>query len=62
MTDSFDDYLKSIDELIFTEKTKKTILDKKLVEVKSKINEPEQKTEVQEAIIPPEIGKIKQQS
>jgi len=54
MTDSFDDYLKSIDELIFTEKTKKTILDKKQVEVKSKINEPEQKTEVQEAIIPPE--------
>ena len=54
MTDSFDDYLKSIDELIFTEKTKKTILDKKQVEVKSKINETEQKTEVQEAIIPPE--------
>jgi hypothetical protein len=54
MADSFDDYLKSIDELIFNEKTKKTIGDKKQVEVKSKINEPEQKTDVQEAIIPPE--------
>lgn len=54
MTESFDDYLKSIDELIFTEKTKTTIGDKKQFEVKSKINEPEQKTEVQEAIISPE--------
>ncbi|MCU0405741.1 MAG: hypothetical protein MUE64_02000 [Ignavibacteriaceae bacterium] len=54
MTDSFDDYLKSIDELMFAEKTKKTIIDKKQVEVKSKINEPEKKTEVQESIIPPE--------
>lgn len=55
VTESFDDYLKSIDELIFTEKTKTTIGDKKQFEVKSKINEPEQKAEVQESIISPEV-------
>jgi hypothetical protein len=52
MTDSFDDYMKSIDELIFTEKTKKTIGNKQQVEVKSNINQPEQKVEAQESIIP----------
>lgn len=51
--DSFDDYLKSIDELIFTEKTNKPIEDKQQVEVKSKINQPEQKAEVQESNVPP---------
>jgi hypothetical protein len=53
MTDSFDDYMKSIDELIFTEKTKKTLGNKQQVEVKSNINQPEQKVEAQESIIPP---------
>jgi len=52
ITDSFDDYLKSIDELIFTEKTKNTIEDEQQVEVKSITNQSEQKTEVQEEIIP----------
>jgi len=49
MIDSFDDYLKSIDELIFTEKETKNI---KEVDVKNKINESEQTTVIQETIVP----------
>ena len=52
IVDSFDDYLKSIDELIFTEKTKKNIVEEKRVEVKSSISEPEQIAEVHEANVP----------
>jgi len=44
--------LKSIDELIFTEKTKKIIVEEQRVEVKSNISEPEQIAEVQEANVP----------
>jgi len=59
ITDSFDSYMKSIDELIFTEKIKKPIEGKQQVEVVSNLNQLEQKTEFQEANIPPRDKKEK---
>jgi hypothetical protein len=48
-TDGFDEYLKSIDEIIFTEKPAKQVEVKKPVEVEAKIETPVQKvTEVNE--------------
>jgi hypothetical protein len=47
--DSFDDYLKSIDELIFTEKKVENIKDTQQVAVQTELNEPEQTAEFREA-------------